>query len=219
MFTHTNQPDYVELKSRMKRGKRWYTSPDGESYPSVTTVLGNEPKPAIEAWKQSLGSSRAKKEMQRCSDRGTAVHEMCEHFLNNNDNYADGRDTQLVRMFNKMKVRLKKINNIRAQEVPLYSDTLSIAGRVDCVAEYDGVLSIIDFKTADRPKTEDMIEDYFLQCTAYAVMYSELFDEDIEDIVVIIASENGAMPQVFRRKTHDYIRPLCKRILKFYEDQ
>lgn len=219
MFTHINTPEFEELKSRMKKGQRWYKTPEGVELPSVTTILGCEPKPAIEAWKQALGSKRAKKEMERCSIRGTAVHEMCEFFLNNDQDFAKGRDANLVRLFNKMKVRLKKINNIRVQEVPLYSHTLNIAGRVDCVAEYDGVLSIIDFKTADRPKTEDMIEDYFLQCTAYAIMYSEMFDEAIEDIVVIIAAENGAMPQVFKRKIYDYAKPLMKRIRKFYEAQ
>lgn len=219
MVTHINTPEFEELKSRMKKGQRWYKTPEGVELPSVTTILGSEPKPAIEAWKQALGSKRAKKEMERCSMRGTAVHEMCEYFLNNDPDFTKGRDRDLVRLFNKMKVRLKKIDNVRVQEVPLYSHTLKIAGRVDCVAEYDGVLSVIDFKTADRPKTEDMVEDYFLQCTAYAIMYSEMFDEAIEDIVVIIAAENGAMPQVFKRKIYDYAKPLMKRIRKFYEAQ
>lgn len=217
MFTHINTPSYTELKSRMKRGKRWYKTPDGIELPSVTTVLGVEPKPAVEAWKQALGGKKAKREMDRCSTRGTAIHEMCEHYLNNDETFADNRDASLVRLFNKMRVRLKKIDNIRVQEVPLYSHSLGIAGRVDCVAEYNGVLSIIDFKTADRPKTEDMVEDYFLQCTAYAIMYSELFDEAIDDIVVIIAAENGAMPQVYKRKIYDYAKPLMKRIRKFNE--
>lgn len=219
MFTHINTPEYEELTSRMRRGQRWYKTPEGNEYPSVTTVLGCEPKPAIEAWKQALGNKRAKSEMERCSARGTAVHEMCEFYLNNEDSVTEGRDKTLIRLFNKMKMRLKKIDNIRVQEVPMYSDTLKIAGRVDCVGEYDGVLSIIDFKTADRPKTEDMIEDYFIQCTAYAIMYSEMFEEAIDDIVVIIAAENGAMPQVFKRKIDDYVKPLLKKIRKFYGDQ
>lgn len=218
LFNHVNQPEFEELTARMKRGQRWYTTPNGVEYPSVTTVLGAEEKAGIKAWKEALGAKKAKKETERCAARGTAVHQMIEDYVNNID-YDDviaEHDYQNVKLFNQMRTRLKKIDNVRAQEVPLYSDTLKIAGRVDCVAEYDGTLSIIDYKTSNNTKDLSMVHDYFLQCTAYAIMYSELFEEAIEDIVVIIGVEKGIAPMMYRKKIDDYVEPLLKRIHKFY---
>lgn len=219
IFTHTNIPQFEELDAKIVNGRRIYTTPSGNKYPSVTTVLGIKPKPYLEEWRQSLGVAKADKETKRCSDRGTAVHLLCEKYLNNEENFTKGEKPEYIRMFNQIKLRLNKINNIRIQEVPLFSDTLKIAGRVDCVGEYEGILSIIDFKTSNNNKTEDMIEDYFIQCTAYAVMYCEMFDEAIEDIVVIIAVEKGMMPMVYKRKIEDYIVPLLERINTFYKEK
>lgn len=218
LFKHVNQPDFEELTARMKKGQRWYTTPSGVEYPSVTTVLGAEEKAGIKAWKEALGSKKAKKETERCAARGTAVHQMIEDYVNNidYDDVISDHDYQNVKIFNQMRTRLKKIGNVRAQEVPLYSDTLKVAGRVDCVAEYDGVLSIIDYKTSNNTKDLSMVHDYFLQCTAYAIMYSELFEEAIEDIVVIIGVEKGIAPMMYRKKIDDYVEPLLKRIHKFY---
>jgi len=219
MFIHTNVPPIQELTDKITNGQRWYTTPSGVKYPSVTTVLGAKEKPWLEDWRNSLGPQKADKEMKRCAERGTAVHKLAEDYLNNVENPAKGHDPLNVKLFNQLKLRLNKVSNIRAQEVPLYSDMLKIAGRVDLVAEYDGVLSIIDFKTSNNNKTEDMIEDYFLQCTAYALMYDELFGEFIEDIVVLIAVEKGMMPLLFKRKIDDYVKPLVDRINMFYKKQ
>jgi len=217
MFTHTKTPNIVELPNRITHGQRWYTTPSGIKYPSVTTILDAKEKPYLEEWRQSLGPKKADKETKRCADRGTAVHKICEDYLNNVDSPAKGYEQLNIKLFNQIKLRLNKIDNIRAQEVPLYSEILKIAGRVDCVAEYDGVLSIIDFKTSNNNKNEKMVEDYFLQCTAYAIMYEELFGEFIEDIVVLIAVEKGLMPLCYKRKIDDYVRPLIKRINMFYK--
>lgn len=219
MFVHTKTPNITELSAKITNGQRWYTTPSGIKYPSVTTVLGAKEKPWLEEWRTSLGPKKADKETKRCADRGTAVHKIAEDYLNNLDDPTKGHDLTNVRLFNQLKFRLNKINNIRAQEVPLYSDSLKIAGRVDCVGEYDGVLAIIDFKTANNNKDEKMIEDYFLQCTAYAIMYEELFGEFIEDIVVLIAVEKGMMPLLFHRKIDDYVKPLVDRINTFYSTQ
>lgn len=218
LFNHTEKPDYEELSARMKRGQRWYTTPSGVEYPSVTTVLGAEEKPGLKAWKDALGPKKATKEMKRASERGTAVHEMIEHYIDNvdYDEVISSHDYQNVKLFNQLRPRLKKIDNVRAQEIPLYSDVLKVAGRVDCVAEYNGVLSIIDFKTSNNTKDLSMVHDYFLQCTAYAIMYSELFEEAIEDIVVLIGVEKGIAPMMYKKKIDDYIEPLLKRIHKFY---
>ena len=218
MFIRTNQPNYEEFSTKTINGKRWYSLPTGVLYPSITTVLGDKEKPEIQAWRQSLGVKKADKETKRCADRGTAVHEMAELYLKNNENPSKGHLIEHVRLFNQLKLRLNKINNIRAQEIPLYSHALKLAGRVDCVAEYDGVLSIIDFKTSNNNKDTKMVEDYFLQCTAYAIMYHELFGEPIEDIVVLIAVEKGMMPLIYKKKIDEYVEPLLKRINTFYQE-
>jgi len=216
MFTHTNKPQFQELDAKITNGKRWYTIPNGEKYASITTILGDQEKPFLKEWQQSLGIDKAKKETRRCADRGTAVHEMAEHYLDNIDNPQKGHDAGNVKMFNQLKFRLNKINNIRAQELPMFSEMTKVAGRVDCVGEYDGVLSIIDFKTSNNNKTDDMIEDYKLQCTAYSLMYQELFGVQIDQFVILIAVEKGMMPQVFKGQVDDYIEPLIKRINTFY---
>lgn len=218
MFIHTNTPIYEELTSRNIAGKRWYTLPDGKKYPSVTTVLGSKEKPWLENWRQMLGPKKASKETKRCADRGTAIHKMAENYLNNNENPTNGFDQKNIYLFNQLKFCLNKINNIRVQEVPLYSHILKLAGRVDVIADYDEILSVIDFKTSTQNKLrEEMVFDYFLQSTAYALMYYELFDEFIEDIVILITVEKGIMPLVYKRKIDNYIKPLVKRINTFYK--
>lgn len=215
IFTHIQQPHYQELDAKIVNGQRWYTTPEGNKYPSVTTILGVKEKPALKEWQLSLGVDKAKKETDRCAARGEAVHYMAEQYLKNEEEPTKGQEQSNIKLFNQLKFKLNKINNIRAQEIPLYSDVLGLAGRVDCVAEYDGVLSIVDFKTSNNNKNEQMVEDYFLQCTAYAIMYNELFDEPIEDIVVLIAVEKGMTPMVYKRKIDDYIKPLLERINMF----
>jgi len=217
-FVHTNIPQFDELHAEIVHGQRWYTTPSGTKYPSITTVLSDKPKPYLEAWRQSLGPKKADTETARCATRGTAVHLLAEKYLNNEEGFLKGEKPEYIRLFNQIKLRLNKIDNIRAQEIPMYSDKLTLAGRVDCVGEYEGTLSIIDFKTSNSNKDADMIEDYFLQCTAYAIMYHELFGEAIEDIVIIIAVEKGMMPLVFKRKIDDYVVPLLERINTFYEE-
>lgn len=217
MFTHTNTITPLELDAQIVKGQRWYTTPQGIKYASVTTILSDGPKPWLEEWRNSLGHSRADKETKRCADRGTIVHLLAEKYLNNEENFTKGETVENVKLFNQIKIPLNKIDNIRAQEVALYSDTLRMAGRVDVVGEYEKTLSIIDFKTSNNNKDAQMVEDYFLQCTAYAIMYYEMYGEPIEDIVVIIAVEKGMMPMVYKRKIDDYVAPLLKRINTFYE--
>lgn len=216
MFTHIDIPTIPEIIQLNKvNGKRYYKIPDGSEYPSVTTVLGAKPKPYLDNWRKMLGDDKAAKETKRCSDRGNAVHEMAEKYLKNLDKPTKGYKPKHIDDFNKLRLMLNKIDNIRAQEVGLYSDTLKIAGTVDCVGEYDGVLSIIDFKTSTNNKTHDMIHDYFKQSTAYAIAWFELTGEAIEDIIIMIAVENGLVPAVFKEKIEGWIPALLEDIDKF----
>jgi len=222
MFNHiTPAKPFIDLETTTIDGSRWYVSPDG-TFPSVTTVLSRGEKPWLEAWRNRIGHENATQETERAAARGTAIHEMCEQYLLNTDvqEIRTGKHAIQVRLFNQIRMALvKSVDNIRAQEVALWSKTLRLAGRTDCIAEYHGKLSIIDFKTSKRVKGEDYIQDYFLQSTAYALMYNEMFNENIEDIVIIITSEDGLMPTVFTKKIAPYIAPLMERIEKFNSEQ
>lgn len=212
-FQHFREPA-LDLKSTTTNNERWYVTPEGNRYPSITTILGAKEKPAIQEWRKSFGEAAAAKEVKRCTDRGTALHETIERYLSNEDVKRPG-DPLTARLFSQTKMMLNRINNIRLLEAALYSDQLRIAGRVDCIAEFDGKLSVIDFKTSNNNKTSEMIEDYKLQCTAYAIMYSMLYTP-IDNVVIIIGVEKGLVPQVFQDTIDNYVAPLINRINTFY---
>lgn len=208
-----------DLESYQKHGLRFYQTPSGD-YPSITTILGGTAdKTWLESWKTSLGEKKAAAETQRCADRGTAVHLLAEKYLQNDPNYDQKQRYENLKLFNQIKIPINKINNIIGQEIALYSDLLQVAGRCDVIAEYDGVLSIIDFKTSNGNKDNDKIEDYFLQCTAYSLMFEEMFGITIDQIVVIIAVEKGMSGQVFKKDRSAYISQLIKRAKKFHESR
>ncbi len=173
----------------MINGKRHYESPNGMLLPSVTTVLSLLSDTGINEWKKRIGEAEANKVMSRASTNGTDMHTIIEYFL---DNKATESVTNPVskQLFEQIKPELLKINNIRAQEIQLYSENMGVAGRVDCVGEYDGKLSVIDFKSARQKKRKDWILKYFLQATCYAIMFEELTKEKINQIVVLISAED-----------------------------
>lgn len=218
MFQHLDiiKPHDVKVINGPKG--RFYVSPNtGIHYPSITTMLGQKEKPHLAAWKNMLGEDKAKKEMNRCADRGTAVHQMIEDYLNNKDNPTKGHLNEHITEFNQVRLKLKKINLVYTQEVPLYSDVLKIAGRVDCIGEYEGKLCVIDFKTSNGDKKNSMIEDYWLQTTFYALAFQEMYDIQIDDLVIIMSSEKGIVPLVFKDKVENHIDALVERISTFYE--
>ena len=190
-------------------GKRYYTLPDGTRLPSVTTVIGSTKKAAIMAWRKRVGEEKANQISRKASGRGTNVHSICEEYLNNKELGVFMPDA--YEMFLSIKPYLNKINNIHYQEQALWSTQLGMAGRVDCIAEYEGVLSVIDFKTSSRPKDESDIQDYFWQTAAYSLMYEELVGVPIDNLVIIMAVENG-IPLIFKQKTEDHIEGLAQAI-------
>lgn len=218
MFTHCDQPNYKELKAEIINNQRWYTVPSGARYPSVTTVLGHAPKLWLEKWRASMGDEAADIEIKRCTERGESVHLMAERHLKNNKIPAKDQETSHVKLFNQICPILRRINNIRAQEIPLYSDSLRLAGRVDVVGDYNNVLSIIDFKTSNNSKDLNMVNDYLLQSTAYSIMYFEMFNVAIEQIVIIIAVERGVAPMVYVKNIEEYVKPLLERINTFHNE-
>lgn len=216
MFTHLDTITPVELKTIEGPKGRFYVTPEGNKYPSITTILGSGDKPWLNDWRQSLGFEKADKEMKRAADRGTAVHLMVERFLNNEDKPTRGMQIDHITEFNTLRLHLKKINNIVTQESALWSDMLRTAGRVDCIGEYQGKLSIIDFKTSTTSKNMDMIQSYWLQTTAYAIMFQERYGIQIDQAVIIMSVERGAVPLVFKQPIDQYIEPLLVTINNYH---
>ena len=201
----------VELKNYEKiviDGKRHYMTPNGY-YPSITTVLGKtSDKSYLQEWRNRVGDAQADRITNNSAKRGTNLHKMCEDYLNNVPLSCKMPDA--LEMYYSVRPFLNRINNIHCQEGCLYSDKLKIAGSVDCIGEFDGILSVIDFKNARRTKTEDDIYDYFLQETFYALAYQELTGVIINQIVTIIAVEDDK-PQIFIKLLRPYIKPLIDR--------
>ena len=217
MFTHIPLTIQLpELKEHTTSKGRTYTTDKGDVYPSITTMLGKKEKPQLENWKNMLGKNNAKKEMERCAKRGTAVHELIEKYLDNEEDFTRGYSPDFVKRFNQLKFQLNKIDNIVAQEVALYSDQLKIAGRVDCIGKYKGKLSIIDFKTSNNNKHKKHVEDYMLQCTFYALAWFEMTKQPIENIVILMSVEKGMVPLVFEDTIDKWVPQLLKRVDEFY---
>lgn len=193
LFNHVGL-DPIEMSAEMVGGKRVYLTPTGHHYPSVTTVIGNNAakKAGIAKWRARVGEKAANAKTTRATGRGTKYHSIAEDYFNNNLDLKKYKSYPLpVLMFHHSRPTLDRINNIYLQEAALYSKHLEIAGRVDCIAEFDGVLSIIDFKTAAEPKREKYLYDYFVQETAYACMLQENYGLSVKQLVTIVACENG----------------------------
>jgi genome maintenance exonuclease 1 len=216
MFNYCPPIELQNLKSEtFPDGRRYYVLPDGTKLPSVTTVIGAKSKRAILEWRRRVGEEEANKISRKASGRGTNVHTLCEQYLNNEslgDIMPDAKE-----MFLTLKPLLHRINNIHYQECALWSIKLGMAGRVDCIGEFDGVLSVIDFKTSKRIKKKEDIDNYFAQCVAYACMYEELIGNGIDQIVIIMAVDDEE-PLIFIEKTEDHLNTLLEYI-KFYKEQ
>ena len=216
MFNFCPPKVLTDLKSEtFPDGKRYYTLEDGTRLPSVTTVLGAQKKQGIMEWRKRVGEAEANRISKQATGRGTNVHTLCERYLNN-ESLGDVMP-DAVEMFRSLKPLLNRIDNIHYQECALWSKQLGMAGRVDCIGEFDGKLSVIDFKTSKKIKHISHIEDYFWQTSAYALMYEEMIGVPIDDLVIIMAVEDEE-PLLFQQKTADHIPGLVKAI-KFYQNQ
>lgn len=204
-----------EITTESIKGKRFYVTPEGNKYPSITTVLSDRNKEGIVKWRESVGNDVANQVMRQAASRGTAVHTLIENYLNNEE--LSKQAVLPVALFVTMKSELDNINNIRIQEGGLYSDKLGVAGRVDCIAEYKGKISVIDFKTSTKEKKEEWVENYFIQGSAYCEMYEERFLQPIEQVVILIVTEDGAV-QTFIKDKRDYL-PLLKTAIKEFNEK
>ena len=213
-FKHLNIHNFPDLKAKTtEQGRRYFV--EGNAYPSVTTVIGEKKKKSILEWRRKVGEEEANKISKRATTRGNKCHKLAEDYLSNKplDRYRD--DVLSLGLFHQIRPYIDRINNIHALEESLYSHTLKLAGRVDCIAEYDNELAIIDFKTSTKFKREEWVQDYFSQETAYAIMFQELTGLKVKQIVTIIAVETGT-PQVFVKKDILTYVPKLKEYIDYY---
>lgn len=207
-FTHAPKEIVDELEQVNTETGRYYKTPAGLLYPSVTTVTGLFGKEAIIKWRKRVGEEQANKVSSQATRRGTKVHSLCEDYIAGH--VIDGSKyslTDLDSFLNLKTIIDQYIDNIHLQEVRLYSDFLKMAGTVDCIAEFDGRLAIIDFKTASKPKDKEYILNYFCQAAAYAIMYEERTEIPVPYIVIIISVQDDH-PQIFCEKRDNYIKDL-----------
>jgi len=206
MFNHVEHGVVLPKLTRetTTTGRKYFT-PEGNAYPSITTVLGVLNKEGILAWRQRVGEAEANRISQQAATRGTAVHKLAEDYLDNKKDWNKGAMPSNLQSFNDLKSILdQRLNNVWFQEEFLYSDRLKCAGQVDCIAEFDGQLSIVDFKTSRKPKKEEWITNYFIQASFYAAAFYERTSIPIKQGVILITVD-GSEPQVFKVNTYDYL--------------
>jgi hypothetical protein len=199
--------DFAELTAEIVEGVgRVYTTPEGNRYPSVTTVIGaGSDHSWLDEWKARVGEEQVKKVSAQASRRGTAVHELAEQYLRNNKFYTKGHMPVNIASFGQIRPILdENVTKIYGLEVPLYSDKLRVAGRVDCLADWQGELAIIDFKTSKREKMREDISGYFIQASAYAMMAFERTGMLPKKIVILMMVDDGD-PLVFVEKSKNWI--------------
>ena len=219
-FNHQVKCFPLDMKAEMVDGKRVYLTPDGKHYPSVTTVIGSNAKKqaGLARWRARVGKEKAAAISSRSAARGTKYHSIVEDYFNNKLDIDEYKKYPLPTiMFHNSKHVLDRINNIYLQEGALYSNHLEIAGRVDCIAEFDGELSIIDFKTSAEPKKETYMYDYFLQETAYACCLQELYSLTVKQLVTIVACENGETQVVIKPPKKEYLLKLIDYIDEYQQ--
>ena len=214
-FTHhsTRIPLAVQVE---KDGVRYYQTPEGNLYPSITTVLSKtSDMSALDDWRERVGNEIADKIMNDSKTHGTITHQLCEDYLNNRPTEGDLPDIAKTH-FENLKPFLHKMDNIHGTELPLYSDNFQIAGTCDCIAEYEGVLSIIDFKTSRGKFMEyyDKVQKYFVQATAYSLMWKERTGIGIDRIVIIGSEESGDVVE-FVKSPGDFTESLFDMLVKF----
>ena len=216
-FIHlANRPELsFGMRTENVNGKRNYVTPSGKLYPSITTILSELSKAAIQAWRERVGEEEANKISTKASRRGTSLHSLCESYIKNEDEYLDGQTPNVIELFKTIEPFLERVDNVDGVELALYSDHFGIAGRTDLIAEFDGMLSVIDYKTSNKTKKKEWCESYFAQGAFYGVAYEELTNIPVPQVVIIMAVENES-PQLFVEKRNDWIDKIWE-AKKIYE--
>ena len=200
-------PKIKQKNNALPDGGRGYETPEGKLYPSITTVLSVRNKKGLHEWRDRVGHDVANYIARTAANRGTAVHKMCEDYLNNQhlawpDEFEKHKSKNFLAwcLFTQMRETLSNINNIKCLESSLYSDTLKVAGLVDCIAEYKGNLSVIDFKTSSKERDDAWNENYYIQTCAYAEMFKERTGQTVDKLVILVVTQDGTVQEFIKDK-------------------
>ena len=214
-FIHHNYLGELELEKKEQNGIRLYNLPNGDWVPSITSVTSFYNRQIFVKWRERVGLEEANRITKRATARGTDFHQVCQDYLENKELNWDDYQPLTKFMFYHVKPELDKINNIHAIERTLYSQYLGLAGRVDCIAEYEGELAVIDFKTSEKIKPEEWIENYFVQEMFYAAAYYELTEIPIKKLITLMVTPGGEVKVFDKRNKGDYIKLLVRYIKEF----
>jgi len=214
MFNHI-EIDYPQLERETIDGVRYYDTPDGQKLVSITSVISHYNREIFREWRAKIGNDEANKITKAATSRGTDMHTLVENYLLNQELPEVQPLSDLL--FKQSKPYLNKIDNIHAIEQSLFSKELGVAGTVDCIAEYEGELAVIDFKTSKKPKPEKWIEHYFVQCAAYACMLYEMTGIIVKKFVIIMSCEDGDCVVYEKYDKRKYINLLAKYVSEFVE--
>ena len=199
-----------DLEAVTTENGRRYTTPDGKVYPSITTVLSSYNKNALFEWRARVGEEEATKITKQSARRGTDLHNLMESYILGDEIDAKTiMPTTLARFRLVQKCLDENLQMVYASETPMFSDILRIAGTADLICEWNGEVTVVDFKTAKKMKTPDMITDYFLQATAYSIMFEEHTGIECHHFAILMVSDEGEF-QAFHGKRNDYIRQLIR---------
>ena len=214
-FTHCNFLGDLELKKKDTPGCRLYELPSGQCVPSITSVTSFYNRQVFIKWRQRIGEEKANAIRRKATARGTDFHEAAQAYLENRDLVWEDYLPATQFMFHHAAPYLDKINNIHAIERTLYSEYLGLAGRVDCIAEYEGELAVIDFKTSEKIKPEKWLENYFVQEMFYASAYYELTGIPVKKLITLMVTPGGEVKVFDKRNKGDYIKLLVRYIKEF----
>ena len=214
MFKHVDI-QIPSLERKTIDGVRYYDTPDGQKLVSITSVISHINREKFREWRAKVGNEEANRVTKRATSRGTDMHTLVEHHLKNEELPEVQPLSQFL--FKQAKPDLSNIDNIHAIEQSLFSKELGIAGTVDCIAEYNGELAIIDFKTSAKPKPEKWVEDYYVQCAAYACMLYEITGIIVKKFVIIMSCEDGECKVYEQYDKGKYIKLLSEYIREFVE--
>jgi len=214
-FIHCNFLGDLELEKKETNGIRLYNLPNGDWVPSITSVTSFYNRQIFIDWRKRVGLEEANRITKQATARGTDFHQVCQDYLENKELNWDDYQPMTKFMFFHVKNELDKINNIHAIERTLYSEYLGLAGRVDCIAEYEGELAVIDFKTSTKIKPEKWIENYFVQEMFYAAAYYELTGIPIKKLITLMVTPGGEVKVFDKRNKGDYIKLLVRYIKEF----
>lgn len=216
-FNHTPL-ELQELEVEQFNNARWYLTPEGNKYPSVSTAIGWHNRGAIAAWRKRVGKAEATKVTTRAAAHGTKVHKICEHYLDNDDDYKKDVNPVNLEAFNKIrKVIDAQVKDVYGLEIPLYSDYLQVGGRCDLACQFGDKNTIVDFKTSAKNKRIEWITNYFEQAACYAVMAEERTGVCFPQIAIIIASNESNQAQLFVKKRDDYVESAREKILSYID--